>query len=171
MNRLLVFLAVFVSLILPADAQDLWSRTRAGMTVDDVSDLYPNAVPPSDPSSAVSETKVLLTIPSIQIQDDAYRVAFIFRDEQLEKVSLSFIENRSFDSMLPVYNAVLARWRANYGPEISHRSDRSDLIKNEEHTWFSEGRSVQMSMTSLTGKDAFFAIRYQAKSAADTDKP
>ena len=175
MNRLLVFLAVFVSLIvptvLPADAQELWSRTRAGMTADEVKDIYPDAVPPTDATSAASETKVLLTIPSVKIEDDAYRVAFMFRDEKLDKVSLSFIETRSFDNLLPVYNAVLTRWRAKYGSEISHRSDRSQLIKNEEHTWFSDGRSVQLSLTSLSGRDAVFAIRYQAKSAADTKKP
>jgi hypothetical protein len=113
--------------------------------------------------SSSPETEVLLTIPSVKVEDQTYRVAFFFRDEKLDKVALNHTGKQSFESLLPVYNSVLDVVRAQYGKEISHRSDRSNMIKNEEHTWFAEGRAIQMNMTSFVDADAVFAIRYQTK--------
>jgi hypothetical protein len=163
MNRLLIFLAIFLSLILPAEAQELWANTQAGMSVDQVKEIFPNAVPPESPVSSASETDMLLTIPSVTFADETYRVAFFFRDEKLDKVALSYVGKQSFESLLPVYNSVLAVMHDEHGKEVSHRSDRSNMIKNEEHTWFSDGRAVQMNMTSFEDADAVFAIRYQTK--------
>ena len=98
MNRLLIFLAVFTSLILPAEAQELWAKTTAGMSVAEVREIYPNAVPPSSPVSSSPETEVLLTIPSVKVEDQTYRVAFFFRDEKLDKVALNHTGKQSFES-------------------------------------------------------------------------
>ena len=163
MNRLLIFLAVLLSLTLPADAQELWVNTQAGMSVAEVRAVFPDAVPPSSAVTSSPGTEVLLAIPSIDFADGSYRVAFFFRDEKLDKVALNYIGKQSFESLLPVYNSVLEVMRGEYGKEISHRSDRSNMIKNEEHTWFSNGRAVQMNMTSFADADAVFAIRYQVK--------
>ncbi len=163
MNRLLIFLAIFLSMVLPAEAQELWASTQAGMSVDEVNQIFPNAEPPSSPVSSSPETEVLLTIPSVEFAGKSYRVAFFFRDKKLDKIVLNYIGKQSFESLLSVYNSVLDVLRGRYGKEISNRSDRSNMIKNEEHTWFSDGRAVQMNMTSLADADAVFAIRYQAK--------
>lgn len=163
MKRPLIFLAVFLSLILPAEAQELWANTQAGMSVDQVKEIFPNAVPPESPVSSAPETDMLLTIPSVEFVDETYRVAFFFRDEKLDKVALTYIGKQNFESLLPVYNSVLAVLRGEHDKEISHRSDRSNTIKNEEHTWFADGRAVQMNMTSFADADAVFAIRYQTK--------
>ena len=159
MNRLLVLLAVFVSLIVPAQAQELWPRTWAGMSVREVKAMFPDAMAPTSPA----EREVLLTIPTIDFADEAYRVAFFFRDEKLDKVVLNFIGSKSFDDLLSVYNSVVDILRAKYGREASHRSERSTSIRNEEHTWLTEERTVQVNMTSFLEADAVFAIRYQTK--------
>ncbi len=163
MSRLFIFLAVFLSLALPAQAQELWGGTQAGMSVEDVKKIFPNAVPPSSPVTSSPTTEVLLTIPSVEFAAESYRVAFFFRDKKLDKVALNYLGKQSFENLLPVYNAALEVLRRRHGREISHRSDRSITIKNEEHTWFSDGRAVQMNMTSFAEADAVFAIRYQAK--------
>lgn len=166
MRRLFIFLALFlsvISVITPVSAQELWAGTEAGMSAADVQTLYPNAMPPSSPVTSSPTTEVLLTIPSVQFADQSYRVAFFFRDKKLDKVALTYTGKQSFESLLPAYNAALEVLRRQHGREISHRSDRSNTIQNEEHTWFSDGRAVQMNMTSFANADAVFAIRYQAK--------
>jgi len=120
-------------------------------------------VPPATPSSAVSETEVLLTLPRYFVLNHPFRVAFVFRGKKLEKVSLSFTERRTFDDLLPVYDSILASLRKQLGQETSHRTERSEIIKNEEHTWFSDHRAVQLSLVSFENADAAFAIRYQAR--------
>lgn len=162
-NRYFVALAVFLSLIVPAHAQELWAKTEAGMSVDEVREILPEAKPPTAPGTSPSERNVLLTIPTVNFADENYRVAFFFRDEKLDKVVLNFIGSKSFDDLLPAYNSVVDMLRADYGKEASHRRERSKTIKNEEHTWLSEERSVQTNMTSFLEADAVFAIRYQTK--------
>ena len=163
MNRLLIFLAVFISLMVPAHAQELWANTRAGMSVDEVRKVLPDAMPPTAPATSPSERDVLLTIPRTNFADQSYRVAFFFRDEKLDKVVLNFIGKKSFDDLLPAYNSVVDVLRADYGKEVSHRTERSNTIKNEEHTWLTDECAVQTNMTSFLEADAVFAIRYQTK--------
>lgn len=163
MIRLPILLAVFLSLTLPANAQALWGNTRAGMSVADVKRIFPNAVPPAAPSSTAAETQVLLTIPRLILHQEPYRTAFIFRDHKLEKVTLSHSEGRSFDRLLSAYAAALASLRTELGQETSHRTERSAIIKNEEHTWFSGDRAVQISLVAFLDATAVLAIRYQAK--------
>lgn len=165
MTRPLILLAVFLSLTLPASAQELWANTRAGMSVTEVKRIFPNAVAPPSPISSASETEVLLTIPKLIVHDEPYRAAFIFRGEKLEKVSLSHTEERSFDSLFAVYGSVLASLRTELGQETSHRTERSQIIRNEEHTWFSDHRAVQINLVSFLDADAIFAIRYHARTA------
>lgn len=163
MLRLGLLLIVLLAQVPAAQAQELWALTRAGMSVADVKKLYPAATAPSLPAPQRSAVRVLLAIPEYTFEDEAYRVAFFFRGDKLEKVVLNYLHDTNFEELAPVYASVLQRLRSRYGKEASSRSDRSPTIKNEEHTWLLERTNVQMNMTSFVDGKALFAIRYQTK--------
>ena len=148
-----------------AAAQELWAGTRAGMSVDEVKVLFPDAVSPASRSPTQRESRVLLTVPETQVAGEPFRAAFIFRGAKLDKVGLVYTGAKEFSRMVEVYDAVLASLRARHGPEMRHRSERGEITNNEEHTWIFADRTIQMSMTSFDHLDAIFAIRYQAKAA------
>ena len=172
MKRSLIFLTVFLSLALPAEAQELWAKTQAGMSVDEVKKIFPDAIQPSSTTHGHGMER-LLTIPNIMIQEKPFRVVFLFRDKQLDRVALYYNgPEQSFGTLMLLYDSILNILRAKYGKEINHLSQREDLIqfKQEQHTWFFEGREIVLSLQSHFGKENFFTVLYTTDIAKDLNK-
>jgi len=149
----------------PANAQDLWGGARAGMTVEQVRRLFPDARPTTTAASAQAQDESLLTIDHTEVAGEPFRVGFVFHRGKLTKVGLVYLGAKPFEALLPLYNTLLERLRAEHGASSTSRSERGMLTNNEEHTWRDERHTIQMSMTSYLDRDAVLAIRYQAATA------
>ena len=91
MRKVLFFLLLF-SIGCFAFSQDLWEGTKYGMSVDQVKNLFPSAVTPSEQSTLRSGGKALLQLENIIIGDGTFRALFYFNDSGLTQVNLIYIK-------------------------------------------------------------------------------
>lgn len=141
--QLLIWIAVSLTFSSAAFADELWQKSRSGMTLNEVKKIQPDAVDLPDPGLAGYVryvAKPLLGIDQVEILGRLFRVTYYFTDNLLEQVSLKLIDDevRKSDSnlQLQLVNAL----RLKYGAEMNH----NDLGSIESFKWIKGTTTVDL---------------------------
>lgn len=166
--RTLVGLGAF-SLASAALAVPLWQNVEAGMTRSQVQKAQPSARAEAASDTLGDGARCELSIPSLTIGTDSYKVCFFIKDGKLEQVMLSALRPSE-----PGFQSVVALLRAKYGPEIGAGQplcSEDSILKKCNVDWLlKSGVNVSATMLQVGANDPIFNIVYQTRMAKDTSK-
>lgn len=166
--------AVFFMLIASqqVSAQQLWSGTTSGMTIEQVRSQVPLAMDPSKPNRLLdSGAELGLVVPEIVIVGLRFHAQFFFLKEALLAVSLNTIEWKAANTVQGDWSNVVTALRTRYGPELSQTVDKVAGMQIYKAIWLSGStritmNSLQISPTSPTNIE----IMYTADARKDDAK-
>ena len=135
-------------------AQMLWPGTTAGMTVEDVKRVFPDAHAPEDENVLpAGRGTQLLEMDAVTIADHGFKVGFFFKEGQLSVVTLGAageIQVKEFEKFRDIL-------RKNYGLEYSTRNSEELQL-----TWKVAHTVILLTWTPLGHGFAFLSIAYEA---------
>lgn len=135
-------------------AQALWPGTIAGMTLEEVQKLFPDAHSPANPEPLPGNSVVqLLELDKVVIAEHTFQVRFFFNGEQLVKVSLTEVGDipaKEFEKIRDIL-------RAKYGHEDSTSSSESIQLN-----WKAVQTTLQLKWTPARSEAAVLVLTYQA---------
>ena len=153
-----------------AIAQQLWSHSKAGMSVDEVKAKFPEAAIPKKSNNLANGAIEKLQIENLVIDGNPFRVRFYFLDEKLIQVTLSFAEKKSFNLSMLRYRNISTILRSKYGHEIGKRSKRG-LLNMEERQWRTTGgTNISNLMISVGNGEAVWNINQQIRMLTEAEK-
>ncbi|HCG76618.1 TPA: hypothetical protein DEW49_01750 [bacterium] len=172
---LLMFLVSSFILLKPGvvKAQSLWGKTKYGMTIEQVKEVVPNAVRPSDPNCLAKdeEIKELLRVDEIILVGDPFRVSFFFKENKLYQISLSLKEKPGKIAAETLFDMLVDALRVKYGKEIAYRKEKvKGILNNWKATWMSGRTNITLSSLCLAGEFISLSIMYQVRIAEEADK-
>lgn len=143
-------------------AQYLWPDTRAGMTLEEVKKLFPDAHAPDDPGELPGHHgKELLTLDETVIADHRFKVRFFFNEERLVHVDL--FESGEF--AMKEFEKFRDILRKKYGLEYSTTSSQSIRLE-----WRVLQTIIRLQWTPVAGDIATISISYDAPIPKETER-
>ncbi len=171
MKRILRSLFV-LTLLAPAAAlaaQPLWNGTEYGMSLEQVKAVVPQASAPVKPSRLYDGSQELLRLEDVELAGSKFAARFYFKDGKLAQVTLSLQEERKFDRVIPVFDALTEAYRAKYGPEITRQIQRAKLDRAYAE-WNKDGTTINILSMGVGEHDAMLNINYQVRVVTEPDK-
>ncbi len=142
-------------------ATPLWNGTTLGMTIAEVSNLFPDAIieEPGEDIPGVGHF-IVSNLSDFNIGRKKYDVCFLFIDGQLSLVQLS-LQNEGY-----LYESDVTDIRlqliAKYGPYIDRTSDKSTMnMSFKTYNWIKEGIRIELSWNIVFGEHSV-RIEYSA---------
>ena len=143
-------------------AQALWPYTRAGMKLEEVQKLFPDAREPVTAAELpANHGTELLELDETVIAGHTFKVKFFFNHEQLVHVALS----EDGEIVLKDFEKFRDLLREKYGQEYSTTSSASMQV-----TWKVIKTVIQLKWTPLDRGTATLAITYEAPIPKETDR-
>ena len=143
-------------------AQALWPDTRAGMTVEEVQKLFPEAHEPQSPGELpAAHGTELLEIDETVISDHRFRVRFFFNNGRLVHVDLF----ETAEIMMKEFEKFRDLLRAKYGLEYSTTSSVSIRLE-----WHVIKTIIRLQWTPVSRSIATLSISYDAPIPKDTER-
>ena len=143
-------------------AQALWPDTRAGMTVEEVQKLFPDAREPSTPGELpAAHGTELLELGETVIVDHKFTVRFFFNDGRLVHVDLfetAEMPMKEFDKFRDLL-------RAKYGLEYSTTSAQTIQLE-----WHVIKTVIRLQWTPVSRGIATISISYDAPIPRETER-
>lgn len=161
-----------LTLLAPATgtaAQPLWNGTEYGMSLEQVKAVVPQASAPAKPSRLYDGSQELLRLENVEVAGNKFAARFYFKDGKLAQVTLSLQEERKFDNVMPVFDAIIEALRAKYGQEITREIQRAKLNRAYAE-WNRDGTRIDILSMSVGEHDAMLNINYQVRAEADRAK-
>jgi len=144
-------------------AQALWPDTRAGMTVEEVQKLFPDAHEPQTPGELpAAHGTELLEIDETVIADHRFRVRFFFNDNS-RLVHVDLVETAEI--MMKDFEKFRDLLRAKYGLEYSTTNSVSIRLE-----WHVIKTIIRLQWTPVTHEIATLSISYDAPIPKDTER-
>ena len=143
-------------------AQTLWPGTAAGMKVEEVQKVFPEAHEPENAAELpAGHGTELLELDQTVIAGHTFRVKFFFHEGQLVHVALS----ETGEILVKDFEKFRDLLRAKYGLEYSTTS--SDSIQLD---WKVIRTVIKLKWTPLRGNLATLSITYEAPIPTETDR-
>lgn len=143
-------------------AQSLWPETRAGMKLEEVQKLYPEAHAPEEPGELpANHGTELLTLDATEIAGHTFRVRFFFNDGRLVHVDLfetGEIAMKEFEKFRDLL-------RKKYGLEYSTTSGESIRLD-----WHVIQTVIRLQWTPVSHGIATLSITYDAPIPKETER-
>jgi len=130
MNKLLLCLTCLL-ITAGASAQALWQGVPVGATAAEVRALVPEAQPPANASSGEG---VQLEIPSIELAGARFKVSFVFKADQLQRITL-LANAGSADEARALAQRLTTSLRSRYGLEMSTKSRGATSSLTIDRQW------------------------------------
>jgi hypothetical protein len=157
MKKLLVCTALLL-LSAGASAQALWRGVPAGATPAEVSAMIPEALPAPEDRPITADGRVLLQIPSYEVVDADFAVAFGFEQDKLQSVVLR-AQAASPEQAQAIAQRLTASLKARYGLEISIKSRQDRSTTGIDRKWSYRRTSVHLQIED----DTVVSLRYRAE--------
>lgn len=152
------------------NAQALWQTANYGMSVAQVSKLFPDAKGVvGEPQILASGAEALLVIENVSLADHSFKVNFYFKSKKLEQITLSLTEAHPYQVALGIFDRLADSLRMKYGKETSHKTS-SSLITSAEMSWLAGKTNIGLNVFAIGQGDAKLKISYQARASKDADK-
>lgn len=164
-----LFVLTLLAPAVGAAAQPLWNGTEYGMSLQQVKAVVPQASAPVKPSRLYDGSQELLRLEDVELAGNKFAARFYFKDGRLVQVTLSLQEERKFDRVLPVFDALTEAYRAKYGPETTFEVQRAKLDRAYAE-WNKDGTSINILSMGVGEYDAMLNINYQVQVEADRAK-
>lgn len=159
-------LALLLLLAGPAHAVELWGGVHAGMTIQQVKDVFPEAVPPSKPSVYAGGERQELEAPGPQLSGHPFTVAFVFKGPSLVDVRLKIQSHISYRQagvlIADIEHALIAK----YGAPMEWSHKPGGLMSTTSGQWRSNGILVSFLAQGVGDNPATIQIRYLAPAEA-----
>jgi hypothetical protein len=170
--RLVVFCAAVAAAMVcfasPAAALPLWQNVDSDMTVAQIRAAQPEAEPDPAPGTLNNGARCELTIPSLAIGADTYKVCFYMLGGKLHQVTLTAKSpNR------PRFESTVDLLRGKYGADIGAGQPlcRPGLMTICEAKWLLKtGVNVDAVFLQVGSNEPLVNINYQTRMAADASK-
>ena len=153
----------------PSEAQQLWSKAEAGMSVEQVGRVFPEAVVPTDPSTLHGGAREELRISHLDVSNTPFRVSFFFAGDMLDQVTLGYTGGGTFALLLLRYESVNTLLRSKYGDEIGSESHRGRL-NLEDRDYVSGDTNISNLLLGIGDNEAVWNINYQTRLKQEADK-
>jgi hypothetical protein len=153
-----------------AQGQVLWQNTTAGMSVDAVKAVHPNAVATDKPESLATGALALLRLGGIEIASEQFVANFYFLHGKLTQVTLSMAEKKSFSATLLTFESLTLALKARYGAELKRELDAGGLLKRAEAEWLNGRTNISVLAIAVGNNPALLNVNYQTRIAQDASK-
>lgn len=172
MKRLLVWISC-AALVAGAEGQTLWRDTVAGMSIEQVRKLIPEAAsvvatPSAGPGT--SDAHLVLKLPPLELGGLLFDPTLDFSNNRLERVRL-YAEGRPLREVQAAFEAVRDALRAKYGNEVANdvRNQRTEPFGTMK--WINGRTTIQLTIFSFgaLGTGTVF-VNYNSSLAALGDK-
>jgi len=146
-------------------AQTLWQNANYGMTLEQIKNIYPKAIPVTKDNSGPDGSKELLKINDVKISDESFSVSFFFKDNKLTRVYLNL--NTSYNKAAGdrVFNALNRSLTAKYGQPINTKDDKGTTFSTKSISWLSDGVDIFLSAIFIGDKTSTLYILYHIETA------
>ena len=141
-----------------ASAQTLWRDVPAGASPAEVQALVPEARP-------ATRGPVLLEIPSHELLDATFSVAFEFDQNRLKGITLRS-QAATASEARALAQRLTTSLRSRYGLEISTKSRQDDVIPGIDRKWSYRKASVHLQVV----EGQVVRLRYQAEPTRSTSQ-
>jgi hypothetical protein len=149
-------------LVGPLRAQALWPNTRAGMSVDEVQKLYPEAHEPAEPGELpAAHGTELLELDDTVIAEHHFKVRFFFNEARLVHVDLF----ETAEMPMKEFERFRDLLRAKYGLEYSTTSSESIRLD-----WHAIKTVIRLQWTPVARGVATLSITYDAPIPKDNER-
>ena len=129
-----------------ANSQELlWDDARTGMTVDEVRNLYPNAVLLEKPGMFNNGMKELLNIEGLQISNIPLTIRFLFLDKQLRRVMLTVDTESDYSEFDTYVDRLSGLLRVKYGVPFEDTDKIDHTTRTVSHSWKPNERNITLS--------------------------
>jgi hypothetical protein len=146
----------------PLQAQLLWPGTTAGMKMEEVQKIFPEAHAPAEPEELpAGRGTELLEMDQVVIADFPFRVGFFFKDGQLVMVALA----DTGEILMKDFEKFRALLRAKYGLEYSTTSSETLALK-----WKAVQTVILLTWVPHGHGFASLSITYEAPIPKETDR-
>jgi hypothetical protein len=140
-----------------ASAQALWQGVPVGATPAEVRALVPEAQPvPSTPAS--SSEGVQLEIPAVELAGAAFKVSFVFKGDQLQRITL-LANAGSADEARALGQRLTTSLRSRYGLEMSTKSRGATSSVTIDRQWNFRRTVVHLEVVD----DTFVRLDYSGQ--------
>lgn len=147
--RLLIVLATFIGLSIPAFSQVLWQSAETGMSVAQIKENFPKAEPPEKPVVISNlESESLLHVPGYEIGSNTFDIQFLFKSGALTAVRMGNVSGHptvGFDNIKKLL-------KIKYGEPINSQV----TSYGQTITWANEGITIELS----TSMNRYLSILY-----------
>jgi hypothetical protein len=151
-------------------AQELWQKTRYGMTVEQVVAAVPNASPPPlNAGSLADGAKELLRVSDLELVGYRFSGKFYFIERRLTQVTLTPERISTFASAMLVFDSLTEALRTKYGAEVVRSVERG-LLNKAEASWQSGRTNISLICVSVGAADPALNLNYQVRTAKEADK-
>jgi len=164
-----VFTGLFVSFLsATAFAAPLWQNVESGMTASQVRLAQPDAQIDANPTRLGGGATCDLSIPSLDVGGDAYKVCFFMLDGKLLEVMLTALEPTQ-----PMFDSTIELLRGKYGTELAGGHPLCTMIgimKNCEANWLlKSGVNISALLIKIDDMETMNIV-YQTRMAKDASK-
>jgi len=152
-------------------AQTLWQNTEYGMTVAQVQQVIPGAIPPEKGDTLGGGEKELLRLSNIELVGKPFDAKFFFKDARLVQVTLTLTEKLAFDrARILVRDPLLEALRAKYGPEMTSQNEGIGSVKGLDVGWMLGRTNISLVLLAIGDKLVILNVTYQVRVAKEADK-
>lgn len=155
-----LFALLFMLLSAPALATELWGGAHAGMSVEQVEAVFPEASRDVEPSTYANGSTNELTMPGPTLSGFRFRVDFTFHHGKLTDVRLRLDEKRTFDEVGALVQEIRQGLTAKYGAPISWEERLSGVMPKYDGSWRHEGVLIGLHALAVADNPATVQIRY-----------
>jgi hypothetical protein len=131
-----------------ASAQALWQGVPVGATPAEVRALVPEAQAPAI-ASAPNGDGVLLEIPAFELAGAPFKVSFVFKGDQLQRITL-LANADSADQARSLAQRLTTSLRSRYGLEMSTKSRGSTSSLTIDRQWNFRRTVVHLEVVDVT---------------------
>lgn len=169
-QRLLLTVALIISISVPAKAQPLWGDTTSGMNPSQVIEIVKGSRLVQDGYTLESGARELIRLDDLNVVNESFDVRFYFLEQSLIQVTLGLNDERSFSSTLLVFDSLADALRSKYGKEISESIDNRSILKKAEANWVNGRTNINLLVLSVGNSPAILNLNYQIRLSEEADK-
>ena len=164
MRPALALLALVLA-ALPAAAQPLWQGAEYGMSEDSVAALFPEIIPPREPSRLGNGATQRLQSPGPEVNGVPLVARFYFLDDGLNQVTLGLHPDveLGFAELEGTYATLSEALTLRYGEPTGEDARDSSFMQSRRRTWQDGPTNVTMLLSGVRGSDALLNVVYQAR--------
>ncbi|MDP1684542.1 hypothetical protein [Hydrogenophaga sp.] len=147
-----------------ASAQALWQDVPVGASPAEVQALMPEAQP-APASPAPGDERVLLEIPAFELAGAPFKVSFVFKADQLQRITL-LANTDSAQAARALGRRLTTSLRSRYGLEMSTKSRGSTSSATIDRQWTFRRTSVHLQVVDET----FVRLEYSGLAPARSNR-